>query len=180
MPVVGTLRLAPVDVLPAVIAALPPSPWKSTCEIGCCASAWATVRPEAQSLLNENELSGIVYAVAAWAVGASATFPTMWSARGSLAGWRSRKPAKTPLALPIFMIKAAKLNPEHLQMYRLEIKDGHRDMTAAGRQKQDVIHVRVVALGSGLYRMEVADDLESGQYVLSLDGGDEGFCFEID
>src|ERR1700742_41859 len=91
-----------------------------------------------------------------------------------------RSPAKTPLALPIFMIKAAKLNPEHLQMYRLEIKDGHRDMTAAGRQKQDVIHVRVVSLGSGLYRMEVADDLESGQYVLSLDGGDEGFCFEID
>src|SRR6201995_2317336 len=56
-------------MLPTVIFALPPSPWKSTCEIGCCASAWATVRPEAQSLLNEKELNGIVYAVAAWAVG---------------------------------------------------------------------------------------------------------------
>ena len=90
-------------------------------------------------------------------------------------------PAKTPLALPVFLIKTVKLNPERLQMYRLEAKNGHREITLSGKKRADIIHVRVTRLtADGLFRMEVADGLDSGQYVLSLDGTDRGFCFEID
>jgi hypothetical protein len=89
-------------------------------------------------------------------------------------------PAKTPLALPVFLIKAEKLSPERLQMYRLEAKQGHREMTLSGR-KATVIHVTVTrSTADGLFRLDVADDLESGQYVLSLEGTNRGFCFEID
>jgi hypothetical protein len=90
-------------------------------------------------------------------------------------------PAKTPLALPMLLIKADKVNPQRLQMYRLEAKDGHREITASGKKKADVIHVLVTRLTSdGVFRMEVADGLESGQYVLSLEGTNQGFCFTIE
>jgi hypothetical protein len=90
-------------------------------------------------------------------------------------------PAKTPLALPVFVLQAAKVNPERLQMYRLESKEGHREITQSGKKKAAVIHVLVSRLtADGLFRLEVADDLESGQYVLSLDGTDRAFCFAIE
>jgi hypothetical protein len=89
--------------------------------------------------------------------------------------------AKTPLALPIFLIKAEKLNPERLLMYRLESKEGHRQITASGKKRADVIHVIVTRLtADGLFRLEVSDGLESGEYVLSLEGTNQGFCFQID
>ncbi len=90
-------------------------------------------------------------------------------------------PAKTPLALPVLLIKADKLNPAGLQMYRLEQKEGHREISLSGKKKAELIHVLVTRLtADGLFRIEVADGLENGQYVLSLDGTNRGFCFEID
>jgi hypothetical protein len=88
-------------------------------------------------------------------------------------------PSKTPLALPVFLIRAEKLDPAHLQIFRLEVKDGHREMTLSGRKQAGLIHVQVVKVQGSLFRMEVADDLETGEYVLSLDGTDRGFCFGI-
>jgi hypothetical protein len=89
--------------------------------------------------------------------------------------------AKTPLALPILLIKSEKLNPARLQMYRLESKEGHREITLSGKKKADVIHVLVTRLtADGLFRLEVADGLESGEYVLSWEGTNQGFCFQIE
>src|SRR2546423_11585808 len=36
---------------------------------------------------------------------------------------------KTPLASPIFLLLAQNLNPEKLQLYRLEVKNGRREIT---------------------------------------------------
>src|SRR5580704_6095777 len=36
--------------------------------------------------------------------------------------------AKTPLASPIFLFKAEKLSPEHLQLFKLETKNGRREI----------------------------------------------------
>ncbi len=89
--------------------------------------------------------------------------------------------AKTPLALPVFLIKTEKLNPERLLMYRLEPKNGRREITLSEKKNAKVIHVLVTHLTpEGLVRLDVADDLDSGQYVLSMEGTDRGFCFEID
>ncbi len=82
----------------------------------------------------------------------------------------------------MLLIKADKVNPQRLQMYRLEVKDGHREITASGKKRADVIHVLEVTrlTSDGVFRMEVADDLDSGQYVLSLEGTNQGFCFTIE
>src|SRR5580704_5886617 len=50
---------------------------------------------------------------------------TLWTIDGA------NSPSKTPLALPIFVVKADKLNPASLQLYLLESKEGHRELTAA-------------------------------------------------
>lgn len=90
-------------------------------------------------------------------------------------------PAKTPLALPIFLLKAEKLNPESLPMYRLEPKEGRREITLAGKKNAGAIHVLVTRLTTnGLFRLEVTDGLDSGQYFLSLNGTNRGFCFTIE
>ena len=92
-----------------------------------------------------------------------------------------RSPAKTPLALPVFLLKSEKLNPGRLQVYRLESKEGRRQITLSGKKNADVIHLLVTRVtADGLFRLEVNDGLESGEYVLSLDGTNQGFCFQID
>src|SRR5215813_7216262 len=42
--------------------------------------------------------------------------------------------AKTPLASPIFLFEADKLNPDHLGLYKLEIKSGHREIVASPKK----------------------------------------------
>src|SRR3954470_2655167 len=43
--------------------------------------------------------------------------------------------AKTPLAAPIFIFKADKLSPEKFALYKLTVKNGHREITM-GPKKQ--------------------------------------------
>src|SRR3954470_19326891 len=38
-------------------------------------------------------------------------------------------PARTPLASPIFLLKAKDLEPEKLQLYKLDVKNGRREIT---------------------------------------------------
>jgi hypothetical protein len=90
-------------------------------------------------------------------------------------------PSKTPLALPVFLLKAGAFDPQRLQMYRLESKQGNRQITLSGKKRADIIHVLVTRLTpDGLFRLEVADGLESGEYVLSLEGSNQGFCFQVE
>src|SRR5580700_9762530 len=63
--------------------------------------------------------------------------------------------SKTPLALPIFFIRADKLNPASLQMYRLESKDGHRELTASAKKTAEPIHVQVTRCRADIYKLDV-------------------------
>src|SRR5437868_4069049 len=38
--------------------------------------------------------------------------------------------AKTPLAEPIFILKSDKLMPDSIELYKFEVKNGHRELTA--------------------------------------------------
>ena len=88
--------------------------------------------------------------------------------------------SRTPLALPIFFIKADKLNPASLQMYRLESKDGHRELTASAKKNAEPIHVQVTRIGSGnLYKLDVYNGLDAGEYALTADGWKQMFCFQV-
>lgn len=88
-------------------------------------------------------------------------------------------PSKTPLPLPIFLFKAEKLDPLKLQMYRLTPAEGHRQITASGKKSADPIHVSVTRVTPGLFRLEVSDALDSGEYMLSVEGTNRAFCFAI-
>jgi hypothetical protein len=89
-------------------------------------------------------------------------------------------PSKTPLGLPVFLLKTEKLNPLKLQMYRLQTAEGHREISASGKKSADPIHVIVTRIADGLFRLEVGDSLDNGEYMLSLEGTTQAFCFAID
>ena len=87
--------------------------------------------------------------------------------------------SKTPLALPIFFIKADKLNPASLQMYRLESKDGHRELTASAKKNAEPIHVEVTRVAADIYKLDVYNGLDAGEYALTAEGWKQMFCFQV-
>jgi hypothetical protein len=99
---------------------------------------------------------------------------TLWTIDGA------NSPSKTPLALPIFVIKADKLNPSSLQMFRLDSKEGHREVTASAKKSADPIHVQVTRVSSdNLYQLDVYNSLDAGEYALISEGSTRMFCFQV-
>ena len=87
--------------------------------------------------------------------------------------------SKTPLALPIFFIKADKLNPASLQMYRLESKDGHRQLTASAKKNAEPIHAEVTRVAADIYKLDVYNGLDAAEYALTAEGWKQMFCFQV-
>lgn len=91
-------------------------------------------------------------------------------------------PAKTPLSEPMFLIKTDKLLVDKIQAYRLEVKNGSREVVVNAKKQKNVqrpIHLQVTKLDDRLYRIEVDEILENGEYSLSPDGSDETFSFQV-
>lgn len=88
--------------------------------------------------------------------------------------------ARTPLALPIFLVKTDKLVPDKLILYRLKAVDGHREISlTAKRVNTDPIHVDVVKIDQNLYKLTVYDGLDAGEYALSATDSNLYFCFQV-
>src|SRR5580658_2637531 len=99
---------------------------------------------------------------------------TLWTIDGA------NSTAKTPLALPIFVIRADKLNPSSLQMFRLDSKEGRREVTASAKKNAEPIHVQVTRLsGDNLYELDVYNSLDAGEYALISEGSTRMFCFQV-
>jgi len=91
-------------------------------------------------------------------------------------------PARTPLASPIFLLKVKDLEPEKLQLYKLDVRNGRREITfRQGKRAKnpDPAHINVKRLGEGLVRLEVSDSLTNGQYSITPQGSNDVFCFEV-
>jgi len=91
-------------------------------------------------------------------------------------------PARTPLAEPIFLIEGDKIQPQSLELYKMEIKGGHREVTMALRRTrngQKALRLAVTKLDKNLYRVEVDEQIENGQYSISPNGSNTVFCFEV-
>jgi hypothetical protein len=98
----------------------------------------------------------------------------------SIAGASS--PARTPLAEPVFLIDARQLSPESFELYRLDIKGGNREVSVNSSRRRGgshALHLAVKPLSGHLYRVEVDEPLENGEYALSPSGDNRAFCFEI-
>lgn len=90
-------------------------------------------------------------------------------------------PARTPLALPIFLLDSAQIKPEQIRLIRLTPKDGHREAVLSKKPSPDnpPILLTVTNLGSGLYRFEVVNEIENGEYALNVAGTSQFFCFTV-
>ena len=90
--------------------------------------------------------------------------------------------ARTPLAEPIFIIESEKIQPSSLELYKFEVKGGHREVTMTQRRTRGgprPLRVTVTPLGGKLYRLEADEELENGEYSLSPNGSNTVFCFEV-
>lgn len=88
--------------------------------------------------------------------------------------------AKTPLASPIFLMQAGKVVPDKLALYKLEIKNGHREIFFPAKRQPQAIRIVVTRLSAdGLWKIEVDESLEPGEYSLSPEGSAQVFCFQV-
>ncbi|MDQ6699721.1 MAG: hypothetical protein M3Z36_06015 [Acidobacteriota bacterium] len=89
---------------------------------------------------------------------------------------------KTPLASPILLFQTDKLSAEKLQMYKLEARNGNREITFSNKKKNTAkpVNISVNRVAEGLYRIEVTDSLPNGEYALTPEGSNQVFCFAID
>jgi hypothetical protein len=96
-------------------------------------------------------------------------------------------PARTPLALPIFLLDASEIKPEKLRLIRLTANNGHREALLPKRpapaslsQTNDApILLTVANLGGGVYRFETVNEVENGEYALNVVGTNLFFCFTV-
>jgi len=90
--------------------------------------------------------------------------------------------ARTPLAEPIFIIESDKIQPQSLELYRFDVKNGRREVNVVQKRTRGgprPLRLTVTRLEGKLYRIEADEELENGQYGLSPNGSNTVFCFEV-
>jgi hypothetical protein len=90
--------------------------------------------------------------------------------------------ARTPLAEPIFLLQSEKLAPEKLRLYRLEVKNGRREIALPNKPKKDSprpLHLSYTRLAPNLFQIEANDTLENGEYSLSPEDSNAVFAFQV-
>lgn len=91
-------------------------------------------------------------------------------------------PARSPLSEPIFIVDARQISPERMELYRLEVKNGNREVSLSSKARRGsshAFHLMVTKLADHLYKVEVDEPLENGEYALSPSGDNRVFCFAI-
>jgi len=116
------------------------------------------VQPEVSEAREEGKKDDITYVIA----GAAST-------------------VKTPLASPVFLLLADKTQPDRLEMYRLDVKNGRREASFSRKKRKSArpIRISVHPLGESIYRLEVDETLENGEYSITPAGTNQVFCFSV-
>ncbi len=89
-------------------------------------------------------------------------------------------PVRTPMAEPIMLFRAGKINPDKLTLYRMTVENGQRTLvfpTKPGKDSPKPIYVVVAPLERGLFKLEVNEFIDDGEYCLSPEGSNTVFCF---
>lgn len=90
--------------------------------------------------------------------------------------------ARTPLAEPIFLVQTNKFQADKFEIYKMELKDGKREVLVDHKKPKNLerpVHILITRLDDKLYRIEVDEPLENGEYVLTPQGSDDVFAFTI-
>lgn len=91
-------------------------------------------------------------------------------------------PVRTPLAEPIFLMEAQKLDANKLELYRFEVRNGRRQLVLVknpGRNDARPLRLKVTQIEDKLYRVEANEGLENGEYGLTPGGSDLVFAFQV-
>jgi len=95
-------------------------------------------------------------------------------------------PARTPLAEPIFLFNSEKIPAEKLELYRMTVKSGQREVAVPKNAKKAKnrprpLRLLYTRLDGSLYRIEVNEGmgLEMGEYCLSPQESQKVFCFQV-
>jgi hypothetical protein len=88
---------------------------------------------------------------------------------------------KTPLAEPFFIMEQNKVDARQFELYRVEAKNGQRELMLGTKKKNGAkpFKIMVSPMGERLYRIDVNDTLENGEYCLSPQGSNQVFCFQV-
>ena len=88
--------------------------------------------------------------------------------------------AKTPLASPILLMKSDKILPRNLQLFKFDVKNGHRELLFPAKKPPQAIRIVVTKLSAdNIWKIEVDESLEPGQYSLSPTDSNAAFCFMV-
>ena len=86
---------------------------------------------------------------------------------------------KTPLASPIFLMQGDKISPDRLGLYKLETKNGRREILIGPKKQPKPIRIEVSRLTGNVFKIEVGESLEPGEYSLSPESSNQTFCFQV-
>ena len=88
--------------------------------------------------------------------------------------------ARTPLASPTFLLQTDKLVAAKLSLYKVETRNGRREITFSPKKQPKVIRVELTHLNTDkLYQLEVGESLEPGEYAFSAEGSNRVYCFQV-
>jgi hypothetical protein len=88
-------------------------------------------------------------------------------------------PARTHLASPFFLFEPERIVPETLGLYKLDVKDGQRQILFPARKPPKPILVDVTRVDANLFRIDIHETLAPGEYALSPEGSNAVFCFAV-
>jgi hypothetical protein len=89
--------------------------------------------------------------------------------------------ARTPMASPIFIVDAQQLAAEKIELYRLESRNGRREILFSRKKKRTArpLRLSMTRLADKLYRIEVDESLQVGEYSLTPSGSNQVFAFQV-
>ena len=92
-------------------------------------------------------------------------------------------PVKTPMAEPIFLLQSDKIQAGSLQLFRLEVNDGNREVNlGTGKKRKNAarpLKLDVKQLSTNVFRIEAYETLDPGEYSLSPNDSNAAFCFAV-
>lgn len=89
-------------------------------------------------------------------------------------------PVRTPMAEPILLFKSDRINPDKLTMYRMTVEGGQRVLSfpsKPGKDSPKPVYIIVTPLDRGLFKIEVNEFIDDGEYCLSPEGSNAVYCF---
>lgn len=93
----------------------------------------------------------------------------------------ANSPTRTPLAEPIFLFQSERMDPLRLELYKVETRNGRREIRfkKKGPNGPRPYKIMINPLVGKLFRIDVNETLDNGQYCFSPSGDNRVYCFEV-